>query len=278
MISACVFSKNRAMQLDAFLKSLENAPYITQTRVLYTTTDDEFDYAYDKLKKEHSNIEFIKEDNLHEQVLEVVRTSHEHFLWATDDSIFYKKAELDEEKMNWAFKTKGALAFNLRMGLNIKWQNHWYGERSQPIEVADRFKDVIIWDAEKYSVNTDVGRVWQNDASIMPRDMYYERLLVEPGWRNGRGVRELDNTGGCGRMFSPCFVAAFEESVYLNIPVNLVHLLNDGRLYADNWGKFHQQSVGELNELFLKGRRINWKTIDTRNLDCGRREVQYDFI
>ncbi len=282
MISLCCFSKNRPMQLDAFLKSLVNAPYITDTVVLYTYDDDKFEQGYNKVAGWHENVQFIKE---HEDrgewkntILRLVESFKDYFCWATDDSIFFKHSELLLEKLNWVFKEKEALALNLRMGLNIKWQNHWYGERSLDIDIMDQYEDIVLWDASKYSVETDIGRVWQNDASIMPRDKYLQRLKAENHWYKGRGCRGLDNVGQSGRIFDPCLMAAFEHSVYLNIPVNLVHLLDSGRLYADNWGRFIKQDVSDLQNKFNEGLRIDWRKIDVSELECGRREAVYEFI
>lgn len=279
-VSLCVFSKNRALQLDAFLKSLVNAPYVSQVRVLYTYDNPAFELGYEVLQHEWPDVEFIKEmtnSEFDEKVIEIVNTSNEYFMWATDDSIFFKKVDLSEEKLQWVFKKKGALALNLRMGLNIKWQNHWKSDRSDEIMVEDKFEDIVLWDATRYSVNTDVGRVWQNDASIMPRDLYLSRLRCESNWRVNKS-RSLDGLASCGRIFQPCKMAAFEHSVYLNIPVTLVHLLDDGRLYADNWGHYVSYSVENLNDVFLAGGRIDWEAIDTTELDCGRREIKYKFL
>jgi hypothetical protein len=279
-ISLCVFSKNRALQLDAFLKSLVNAPYVDQVRVLYTTDNGNFETGYEILKGEYPHIQFIREcgfQDFNDKVIEVVDTSHEYFTWATDDSIFYRQVDLTQEKLDWVFKENTALALNLRMGLNIKWQNHWKSDRSDEIQVEKTFDDIVIWNADNYSVNTDVGRVWQNDASIMPRDLYLSRLRCEDGWKVNKS-RSLDGLASCGRIFQPCQMAAFRESVYLNIPVTLIHALDDGRVYADNWGHYVRYDLNNLNELFLLGGRIDWEAIDSSNLDCGRREVKYEFL
>lgn len=281
MVSACIFSKNRPMQLDACLKSLfHNAKYITDVNVLYTYDDEKFEEAYETVKKTHANVTFIKETERHlwkNQILELVSNFQEYFLWGTDDSIFYRPVELTQEKLDWAFKDQGAKSLNLRVGLNIVWQNHWHTQKTPKIVVKDKFEDIITWDALSMGVQNDIGRVWQNDASIMPRDEYLERLNVEDGWWKGKGCRALDNVAQSGNIFNPRIAAAFENSVYLNIPVNLVHLLDDGRLYADNWGKHVRQDIHMLHDRFMDGQRIDWKAIDVSNIDCGRKEVEYTY-
>lgn len=287
MISLCVFSRNRPMQLDAFLKSLVNAPYITDVNVLYTYdefhdgVDMKFRDAYNIVKQEHPNINFIQEGRNRgawkDQILTLVEGFQDYFLWATDDSLFYRPTTLTQDKLDWAFGDKGALSINLRMGLNVIWQNHWHSEKVPSFTVTDKHEDLIVWDATNISVNNDVGRVWQNDASIMPRELYLDRLMEETHWYKGAGCRALDNVGQSGGIFTPRIAAAFDQSAYLNVPVNLVHYLDNGRLYADNWGKFVRQDIHMLNDLFMEGKRIDWKSIDTEGLDCGRKEVEYTY-
>ena len=285
MISLCCFSKNRPLQLNAFLESVKaNAPYISDVTVLYTYDNEKFKDAYIKLSRHHfmdSGVRFIKEVDNREwwkkTILDLVEGFNEYFCWATDDSLFYRPSNLTEDKVDWAFNNKGALSLNLRVGQNIKWQNHWYAEKTPEIKVLDRFEDIYIWDAEPLGVQNDFGRVFQNDCSIMPRDKYLERLLKEDHWYKGKGCRGLDNVAQSGGIFSPRIAAAFNESVYVNIPVNLVHLLDDGRLYADNYSRFISQDIFYLQEKFDKGLRIDWKAIDFTGLDCARKEVVYTF-
>ncbi len=286
MISICVFSKNRPLQLDTLLRSaLCNAEYITDFTVIYTYDDNKFLKGYKKLEEDYTNTNFINEKECCESredwkriILGAVEDFHPYFLWATDDSLFYRKHDLTQEKIDWAFNIQGAASINLRMGLNIVWQNHWHSEKVPEFTIKEKFEDLIVSDVTHLSVNNDVGRVWQNDASIMPRDLYLERLKIEDHWYKGKGCRGLDNVGQSGNIFSPRIMCCFEESCYLNIPVNLVHLLDDGRLYANNWGKFIQQDIHSLHDKFLEGKRIDWKAIDLSDLDCGRKEVEYKYI
>lgn len=280
------------MQLDAFLKSVKkNAQYVTDVHVLYAYDMhkdyheyNNFMHGYNKLANQYKNVNFIFEGDdpndrqgWKKKILELVEGFKSHFMWATDDSLFYRKVELTQEKINWAFEKEAAVSLNLRMGENIVWQNHWHSEKIPEFEVKDRFEDLIVWDATNISVQNDVGRAWQNDASIMPRDLYLDRLNREEHWYQGKGCRALDNVAQSGNIFNPKFVSAFDKSVYVNVPVNLVHVLDNGRLYADNWGKFVQQDIHSLQEKFDEGKRIDWEAIDFTDLDCGRKEVEYEF-
>lgn len=278
MLSLCCFSKNRPLQLDAFLRSLkENASYFSDVHVLYLYDNDDFQKGYEIIQKEHSDINFHLESNFKDQILNLVSNFKPYFAWATDDSLFYRNHELNDDKIDWAFNQEQAISINLRIGLNIIWQNHWYSEKVPKIPVKSKYKDLITWDSSNISVQNDVGRLWQNDASIMPQNLYFQRLQIEDHWYKHRGCRGLDNIAQSGNIFNPRIGSCFENSVYINMPVNLVHLLDDGRLFADNWGKYVQQDIFTLNHKLLDGYRIDWKSLDFSNVDCGRMERPYEF-
>lgn len=305
MISCCIFSKNRPMQLDACLRSMKkNAPYITDINVLYTFYDviakykdgdlhtewTGFHDGYEIVKKEHPDVKFIQEgeelaldgDRLgwKNRILSLVEGFNKYFMWGTDDSLFYRYQEISPAMLDFVFTKQRAKSLNLRIGKNIKWQNHWHSERVPEFEhlINGEWQDIVTWDSSNISVQNDVGRLWQNDASIMPRDEYLEKLLEEDHWYKGKGCRGLDNVAQSGGIFNPRIGACFTHSVYLNFPVNLVHVLDNGRLYADNWGKFIKQDIYSLNEKFLQGKRIDWESIDVSNVDCGRMEVEYTYV
>lgn len=286
MISVCIFSKNRAMQLDACLRSIaKNAPYITDLSVIYTHDEVRFRDAYNELIREYPSVDFIYENESftvdrtkwRDLIISLVSDFKDYFLWGTDDSLFYRRVDLTQEKMRWAFTEHKAISLNLRVGLNVIWQNHWHSEKCPNIPFDHCFEDLITWDSSNISVQNDIGRLWQNDASIMPKDAYLSKLKTEDHWYKGRGCRGLDNLAQSGNAFNPRRGACFDRSVYVNVPVNLVHVLDNGRLYADNWGRFVQQDIFTLNEKFLDGYRIDWEAIDFSDLDCGRKEVQYEF-
>jgi hypothetical protein len=278
MLSLCIFSKDRPMQLDLCLKSLKNAPYITDVKVLYLP-QGRFELGYEIVKKEHPNITFIKEnDHFSDQAMDIVKNSNEYFLWGTDDSLFCHQVEITQDKLDWVFKTQRAISIILRYGANVIMENHWENKRSRPMEVLAQYKDIVIWDVYKHYDTYHAGRPWQNDASIMPRDMYLERMEIETEWRKHKS-KTLDYLAQSGRIFNPCLAATFPKVVYLNIPVNLVHLHEDGKTYADynNWGKYIRYDVNLLNELFIYGKRINLGAIDLHNVDCSAREIEYVF-
>lgn len=283
MITLCCFSRNRPMQLAAMLDSLElNAgSTFSDVRVVWKADNMKFRRGYNVVMDEwEGRVKFIEETTVSEMAVDLVKSFNDYFCWATDDSLFYRKFNITEEMLQWAFERESAISLNLRIGTNVVWQNHWHSEKCPEIPVKNREHGLISWDSSNISVQNDVGRLWQNDASIMPRDMYLDRMLKENHWQNSVGCRGLDNIGQSGSVFNPRVGSSLETSVYVNVPVNLVHYLDDGRLFADNWGKFRQYPVTDLQQLFDTNVRIDVvKTLEQLpdKVDCGRVELEYVF-
>src|SRR5215510_3710114 len=89
-VVAIIFSKDRAMQLDACLRSFvlhcKDIDHCHQ-RVIYTVSNERFERQYEALKSSYPEIEFIRETSFHSDlVFAMQRFSHVIFL--VDDNLF----------------------------------------------------------------------------------------------------------------------------------------------------------------------------------------------
>ena len=92
-IHALVFSKDRAMQLDAFLRSAKkHAPYITINCVVATTTDVAHEQAYQSVFSEHCGPTVVWRDTfgLETLVRAFIGTPGHRVVFHTDDEVFYR--------------------------------------------------------------------------------------------------------------------------------------------------------------------------------------------
>ncbi len=113
MVDAVIFSKNRAMQLEALLKSMsKHAPYLVP-KVIYTHTNDVHRQAYEILQTEYPDAEFIFEDDTRQQILQAIQTLLMCFL--CDDDVFFKDIPVEEEIELKEFET-----LSVRLGEHIK--------------------------------------------------------------------------------------------------------------------------------------------------------------
>src|SRR5690242_7559406 len=116
MVRCIVFSRDRAMQLDAFLTSVQlhaSAAY-TSMWVLYTTTADRHRESYARLEEIYPDVEWVEESSFRDDLINVVSTEPAEPLtvFHTDDDIFYgtfAPPELGDDEV----------CFSLRLGRNI---------------------------------------------------------------------------------------------------------------------------------------------------------------
>lgn len=116
MIDTIVFSKNRAMQLDLLLRTAKQYAPQLNLKCLYTYTNDKHKKSYETLENEHSNIEFILERNIKQQLIDAIDTELMGFL--VDDDVFFKSIPTD-------IRLKSFETYSVRLGENIKNKKHF---------------------------------------------------------------------------------------------------------------------------------------------------------
>jgi hypothetical protein len=119
MINSIVFSKDRSMQLDLFLRSIDiHAKDIFNINVLYKHSNEEFKKEYELLQERFKNINFIEETNFKEQVIHLMQTDLEFSCFFTDDDIFYN--DIQELDVVECLKNDDVFCFSFKLGKDIK--------------------------------------------------------------------------------------------------------------------------------------------------------------
>jgi hypothetical protein len=254
-LAIIVFSKNRAMQLNACLRSLYwNIPKKADPNiaiyVLYNVDTNLHLRSYWEEKSKFVNIHFIPEKDFHKDLLYIM-DGFENVMFCTDDTIFknqFSPLEYTEILNN----TPDAIGFSLRLGKNITYCYPHDAEQSIP-----RFQQVdgsIIkfpWIEGKY----DFGYPMDLSSSIY-RTADIFRMLENHGWTNSWSKPNylesfLDGTSVFYTKSKPMLLCESESVAYCN-PVNVVQTTHCNR----NGEKF-QYSPDDLCGMFLAGDRID---------------------
>jgi FkbM family methyltransferase len=118
-IVAVIFSKDRAMQLDAAMNSLKHrCKDFNQidVKVLYCTSDSDYQKQYLQLQKENRQIDFTVEKNFKHDLLSILG-SYDYVLFLVDDNLFFK--EFYSADIIGALRNNlDAIGFSLRLGRN----------------------------------------------------------------------------------------------------------------------------------------------------------------
>lgn len=132
MMTTLIFSKDRAMQLDALLQSVEKyvKPHYGNVVVLYNVTDREHSKSYEILKREYLNVFFIPDNNRFEQHVKSIIDMDDYITLMVDDMIYFDYVPDDLPKPWWTISN--------RLGKNINNKAH-----------------------EKYTISTD-GNIYRS--------------------------------------------------------------------------------------------------------------------
>ena len=252
-----VFSRDRAMQLDAFLDSVElHAPDLFDTLVvLYRASDDSFAAGYELLRRNRDGPLWLPETSFRTDLLSA-SGDEEWLTFHTDDDIYFAGVppfQLLEDEV----------CFTLRLGLNTTY--------CYPLDVAEELQGAEV---STERVRWDWRRQGPGAYSYpLALNAHVFRASQAMGWlersRFGNPNELESNLQRFMVEVEPMMASARSSSV-VSIPANLV---ND--VFANRHGGLHD--VAELNRRFLGGERIDVAAMDFSHVDACHVEVPYAF-
>ena len=144
MIDIIIFSKDRACQLQALLRSLEEKLKIEYTvTVLYTETSDLFKSAYEKLfLRDFKNTSYILESDFESDLKNILFLRKTKFMMFLVDDIIIKDVVEYDDVFKKFEEDKSIMSLSLRLGKNI---NYCYNKNkycSIPKFIDDKYN---IW-------------------------------------------------------------------------------------------------------------------------------------
>lgn len=272
-IEAIVFSRDRACQLDALLRSLElnlaATPLPPRITVLWKATTPDFEEAYETCIAYHTPVDWVREDDFAKD-LERILPGSGLVVFFTDDDILFRRVGLGDAAA--ALEDEDVLAFSLRLGLNT---THCYphdaaqGFPSSEIEpTADdstmrwRWRDA--WLDFGYPMSLD-GHVFR------AADIRHTAIDLVPSNPNeledGLAYIAAHKSSGI-----PPLLASYTQSALVGIPVNRVNETHPNR-YARDLG----MPADALNLRYLAGERIDIHAMDFTDIVGAHQELELVF-
>ena len=261
-----VFSKDRALQLDALIRSfydcVENPPKML---VLYHCSSSEFEQAYEKLKRKNQsklNLTFVKENAFKTDLVELMRkVTTEKLLFLVDDIFFKSKFDFN---VFLKLDTKTYVP-SLRMAPHLNFAYTLQQKQALPkLTELSKEEGFLSWDFKQaefdwaYPLSVDGHLFETKDFKIVvealdfkaPNSFEEALQVMLPLYQKKRGV-------------------CFHESKIINIPCNKVQ--------AENTNISGEISIQELNEKWLNGFIINYKEhLNIRN-KSAHQELTFSF-
>lgn len=246
-IAAMIFSRNRAMQLDALWRSIvKRMPGVFSTSaILWRTDSPAHERAYMTFWKEAAQLNApcfgVSEKDFNRdfhELLNRLAKQHEYICFFTDDDIVYRTPS------EFPLLKSGALGYSLRLGANTTWdymnkrpQAKGTGDFAYPFSLdgtAYRSIDVLKW---------IYGLSFRNPNDLEHQVCQYAMMANA----------ELD----CG----------FHSSV-VNIPHNAV---------SDSATPSMGGSAEILRQLYERGYRIDFEQMDFGEVIAAHQEIPYRF-
>jgi len=258
MINGLILSKNRACQLRLLLESLSiNAPsLLDKIKIIYTSTDEDYEKGYEKLKSEKilPNIIWEKEKDFVPDFLNALKTCESEFICGiVDDCIFYKKVPCAASEIE-SLITDDVFCFSFRLGLNTTTQN--YLNTSEYVELGKYETNHICvkWNWKEWSSALNYGYPISLDGHIfrtkeishLSHKFKFDCLRHWEGIIAGKSRNETDRS-----MMVSC-----RQNVLFSIPSNCVQ---EPPLIA---GGIHPFSESDLNKKYLNDEVIDFNAME----------------
>lgn len=248
-----VFSKDRAMQLELFIRSFNK--YVKDfdkyiINILYTYSTDNFKLGYDKLiNMNYSNVKFIKEVNFRNDLIQLIKQENKHTVFFVDDNIFKNPIDFYDNQMD-IFNNHGdIICRSLRLHPNL---TYCYTLNVNMIKPNFLHDNIFIWVGQ----SADFGYPMSVDGHIFKTKDILPFIL-------GLNYNNPNSFEG-GMASNPIKIPkmiCYNESIVVNNPCNKVQTYN-----GNISGKV---SVSELNKSFLDGYIISMENIDgIQNISC----------
>lgn len=248
-----VFSKDRAMQLELFIRSFNK--YVKDfdkyiINIIYTYSNDNFKLGYDKLiGMNYPNVNYIKETNFRSDLIRMINLEKKHIVFFVDDNIFKNPIDFYDNQMDIFNKHGDILCRSLRLHPNL---TYCYTMKISMIKPNFLHDNIFIWRGQ----SADFGYPMSVDGHIFKtKDIFPYVINMNYSNPNSFEGQLASNPINIPKMI------CYDKSIVVNNPCNKVQ----------NYNNNHAGSVrpDDLNDKFLDGYTISMSNIDgLENISC----------
>ncbi len=268
---AIFFSKNRALQLDACLRSFvthcQDVRKCCQ-RVIYTSSSERYEKQYKMLSEVYKEVVFIREDSFQNDLVEAM-DGFSYVLFVVDDNIFVRPWSIGEILKGLRENTE-SIGFSLRLGRNTTLcYSHNAFQKAPIFEAVSSRILKFNWTTAQY----DFGYPLEVSSSIYRTRDVLPLISQSSDVTNPNRLEVfLDQTKQ--RFFdSHPELLCFATSVSFCNPANTVQ-----PIYLNRFGGNSAGSVYSLGRHFDLGYRINLAPLANFVSNACHQEIEFEFI
>ena len=260
-----VFSKDRALQLNALLESwFANCNGTARIVVLWTVSDSNHERSYKELMDIwESKVEWVREKSFRSDLLEILeKDSSSHLFFLTDDAMMLGPFSLEEALL----PDTGLAVFSLKHDPALKWC--FVPRKPQTVpELQSRGTNLLTWNWSDGEPRCDWAFPLSVDGAFFSREEFRVVLKNLP-FKNPNTLEDSL------QAFNPLFLGrkgvCFQKAVIVNVPCNMVQTEFDHPITA-------LFSIQELRDRWFNGERIAWE--DFQGMNSAQAEThKYRFV
>jgi hypothetical protein len=248
-VVGCIFSRDRAFQLEAMLRSFRSHvrdAEAVRLIVLFRATDARHARQYGQLASTHPDVTFVAEQNFHEDLFSVIGSSRV-VMFLVDDTLITRPFSLGLA-LEALTREPRALGFSLRLGINTTY--FYMLDRPQALPAFQTMGRGVLqyeWRGAEHDFGypLEISSSLYRTADLIP-------LLRDLEFRNPNTLEAEVATRSATFADRRPLLLCFERSVAFSAPLNLVQqeFPNRSRGAADC-------SVDALSRLFDQGLRLD---------------------
>lgn len=263
-LSTVIFSKDRAMQLDALLQSIyfNACEVFNNVAVIYTSSNESFEKANQIVIDTYPSVKFIKETNFKEDTLNVINSSKEYISFMVDDDIIFRPINGDLiEKLSTDSKV---CCVSYRLGLNV---NHCYTVNHPNVlkDFIEEDSDCISWQWNNQAL--DFAYPLSLDCHVF-RKKDFKKWVEDINFSNPNTLEEniqIKKSLLQEKIVSP------GHSAVVGVPINRVGP------WPSRMSSQYYHSQEELCEMFLNKKIVDLNSMDFNFISSAHQEVEYKF-
>ena len=267
-LQTIIFSKDRAFQLDACIKSLlhfSSDKY--DILVLYKTTTELYDSQYKLLAQTYPTVSFVREieNRLINQTIEIMMGS-KYVLFVVDDTLFYREFSLSDA-LEFLDDSDNSLGFSLRLGKNTTFCHVANHEQKSPY-FKYLLKNVMLfsWINQEHDFGYPLevsSSIYATSGIILFLKPYLNKEKADPSFIESK-IHNCRNKIAKVKPNLLCFV----NSVAFSCPVNLT------KRGKGHFGREKRYSINELSDLFEKGVRFDLSKLNGLTVKGCHQEIE----
>ncbi|MGQ9818869.1 MAG: FkbM family methyltransferase [Candidatus Kapaibacteriales bacterium] len=271
-IVAVLFSKDRAMQLEAGIRSLLNHCIDFSSLdlfVLYKASSTKYESQYDLLINQYEsskNIRFLKETTFKDNVISILQ-SYDYVMFLVDDNLFVRDFSI-QDVIKALKENSDSLGFSLRLGKNTTYCYHQNKNQSLPDFINKDKYLKYLWVNSQH----DFGYPFELSSSVYRIKDIWDLILNKTYLNPNTLESELHLVITKQFYQTKPYLCCFETSVAFCNPLNIVQTVYQNRSHRNKWF-----TADFLAQLFDFGYRIDLSDLENFIPNACHQEFDFKF-